>query len=514
MRKTILKISIVLLVIIFLPIGFFLVNELSTLSQDEQMVERVFNKQLESILFSVNQYSENVISYWASNLDLPIACNSDAMEGVANNILENNPSIEQIGFIQIAGNENLAIYGQSPGIPRDLITSDSVKLNRLIGFLENDYQKIEILSLDKKTVLYFVMKNQAANVLCFIIINSENFIQQSLGPEIQQVSQELFYISVSDSISGNIIIATEGTSLDPLEVRETPLWYFPGYIIGIRLLSGTLNELVSERGQKGRNILWGLVIVVLIGAVFVIWNIRKEIRLAELKSDFVSNVSHEIRTPLALIAMYAETLKLKRINKPEKQEEYLETIYSESVKLSNIVNRILNFSKIENRKKIFDLEPLLVNDLIHAVLNSYKPHFEANKVAVIYSPIENNIYIKANQEGVSEALINLFDNAVKYGKESGKKVNLRCRVQKKNVIIEVEDNGPGISAKDRNHIFDKFYRVTKGNLANNVKGSGLGLNIVKQIMKTHGGSVSVKSKIGEGSCFRLKFLTAKNKNNG
>ncbi len=500
--------------VISLPIGFFLVNELTKLSEDEQMVERVFTKQLESILFSVNQYSENVISYWVNNLDLPIECNSDAMQEVASNVLENNPSIRQIGFIETGKNESLAIYGQNPGTLYTRIIEDKEKVDALLEFLESDYQKIEILSLGKETGLYFIMKNQGSQVLCFIVVNTEDFIQQGLGAEIQQVSQELFQIVVFGPIDNSIVYNTGVDSPDISEVQHTPLWYFPGYELGIKLLSGTIDGLVSERSKKGRSMLWGLVAVVFIGAVFVIWNIRKEIRLAELKSDFVSNVSHEIRTPLALISMYAETLKLKRLSKPEKYERYIGTIHAESVKLSAIVNNILNFSKLEKGKKFFGLVPEPVNELIETILHSYKPHFEENQVEVSYTPLERNILIKADREGVSEAINNLLDNAIKYGKESGKKVSVKCITQKKNVFIEVEDNGIGISAKDKNHIFDKFYRVTKGDLANKVKGSGLGLNIVKQIMKSHGGAVSVKSKPGEGSCFRLKFVIAKNKGNG
>ena len=511
MRGTILKISIVLLVIIFLPIGFFLVNEFTKLSQDEQMVEDVFNEQLESILYSVNQNSENIISYWVSNLDLPIACGDDAMKSVANNILVNNPTIESIHFLEVNSKTNLATYGDFPANNYTKVLEDEKKLEALVDFLSKDYQKIETQSFGEITGIYFLMKNQAENVLCFINVRSEEFIQQALGPQIQQVSQDLFFISVRDTISGNIVFEAMGNSEDNLELLEVPMWYFPSYKIGIRLLSSTIEELVAKRGQKGRSILWFLVLTVIIGAAFVIWNIRKEIRLAELKSGFVSNVSHEIRTPLALISMYAESLKFKRV-KPEKEDKYMDTIYSESLKLSEIVNRVLNFSKIENNKKVYDIKPHLASRLIESTIESYMPHIEENKVKITYD-LPKDIYIDADKVAVSEALINLFDNAIKYGKPEGKKINVRCYAEKENVFIEVEDNGIGISGKDKKYIFDKFFRVSKGDRANKVKGSGLGLNIVKQIMKNHHGSVEVKSKLGEGSTFRLKFVRTKNNKN-
>lgn len=511
MRKTVVKISVVLVVIIFLPIGFFLVNELTKLSQNEQMVENVFNKQLESILFSINQYSENVISYWINNLDLPLDCESVTMEGVATNMLSNNPSIQQISFMDIETERNKVSFGRDSTLSFKTLNSEENIINRLVENLKKDYQKIETRSLNEETILFFVMKNQNANVLCVISVHTESFIQ-GLGSQIQQVSQELFYISVQDTVSGNIVFATEGSTDENLELQEVSMWYLPTYKIGIRLLSSTIKELVLERGQKGRYILWSLVIVVLIGAVFVLGTIRKEVRLAELKSGFVSNVSHEIRTPLALISIYAESLKLKRV-KPEKQDKYLDTIYSESVKLSEIVNRVLNFSKIENNKKVFDIKPYSVNELIVHTLDSYAPHFEENEVEIFYVPMEKEVHINADKVAVSEAITNLFDNAIKYGKPEDKRISIRSIIQNDSVIVEIEDNGIGISTKDKKHIFDKFYRVSKGDRANKVKGSGLGLNIVKQIMKNHGGNITVKSKLGEGSIFRLKFVSTKNKAN-
>ncbi|MBN1821784.1 MAG: HAMP domain-containing histidine kinase [Prolixibacteraceae bacterium] len=505
MRKTILKITVVLLVIIFLPIGFFLVNDLTKLNQDEQMVEQVYNKQLASILTAVNQHSENIISYWASSLDLPVDCNSEAMKGIAGNLLINNPSIRQIGFTLINSEKPLAVYSRNNEKGSTVQVPKGEDINQLIEFIRDDYQKIEVLKHDDLTVLYFVMKNQQQATLCFINVVTEQFILQSLGPEIQQVSQDMFYIAVSDSVSKQVIFATENSATDTNDLQQTSLWYFPGYQIGIRLLSRTIDELVKERSKKGRYILWGLVIVVVFGAVFVIWNIRKEIILAELKSGFVSNVSHEIRTPLALIAMYAETLRLKRLKKLEKQDEYLEVIHSESEKLANMVNRILNFSKIEKGKRIFNTQNIPLLEFIPNVMDSYKPYFEENKVDVTCNMPEEEIFINADREAISEVFFNLFDNAVKYGKETGKRVEVRCLKHKKNIVIEVEDNGIGISGKDRKYIFDKFYRARKGDLANRVKGSGLGLNIVRQVMKGHGGDVSVKSKLNEGSCFRLKF---------
>jgi len=244
---------------------------------------------------------------------------------------------------------------------------------------------------------------------------------------------------------------------------------------------------------------------VILGLLFLIISIRKEIILAEMKSEFVSNVSHEIRTPLALISMYAETLLLKRFKTPEKEKEYLNVIHNESNRLSEMVNRILTFSKMEKMKRLYHFSEVDINELVDEVIYTFGPHLKTMNVECVKN-IECDIpSMQADREAITECLVNLIDNAIKYGRASEKKIWIKTRRHENSIIIDVEDNGIGIAKKYLPFIFDKFYRVTKGNLAHQAKGTGIGLNIVKQIMDTHNGKVIVKSKPGEGSCFSLKF---------
>jgi two-component system phosphate regulon sensor histidine kinase PhoR len=253
----------------------------------------------------------------------------------------------------------------------------------------------------------------------------------------------------------------------------------------------------------------GLTLVVLLGFYFVIWNIRKEMKLAELKSEFVSNVSHEIRTPLALISMYAETLLLKRVKTEEKRDEYLHTIHQESARLTDIVNRILNFSRLEKNRLKYQFSVIDLVELVPEILASLRSHLLAAQVDCRFSSEVDEARVYADSDVVKTMLVNLVDNAIKYSAQEDRKIEIRLVKKSKSVWVEVEDNGIGIAAKDQKHVFDQFFRVTEGDLAHKAKGSGLGLNLVKRMMKAHGGRVSLHSKPGEGSTFILKFPVKK-----
>jgi two-component system phosphate regulon sensor histidine kinase PhoR len=319
------------------------------------------------------------------------------------------------------------------------------------------------------------------------------------------VAHEIFYISIADSLSGQVLFTTDDDSGLAQTMEHADMWYLPGHQLGIRLKSKTLVELATERTQRDNYMLMGVGLLVVLGFIFVVINIRKEMKLAEIKSEFVANVSHEIRTPLALISMYSETLLLKRVKTEEKQTEYLSTIHEESARLTGIVNRILNFSRIERNRIKYHLDRIDLKQALPEIVADFNAHLSAAKVACCFDSDVEDAWIQADWESLKTMVGNLLDNAIKYSDKQEKQIKVRILKKPDTVWIEVEDNGIGISAKNQKYIFDQFYRVTEGDLAHRAKGSGLGLNLVKRIMKAHGGTVSVQSKLGEGSTFSLKF---------
>jgi two-component system phosphate regulon sensor histidine kinase PhoR len=225
--------------------------------------------------------------------------------------------------------------------------------------------------------------------------------------------------------------------------------------------------------------------------------------LAQTKSDFVSNVSHEIRTPLALISMFAETLMLDRVPNAEKRKEYEKIIFKETHRLTNIVNKILNFSQIEAGNRRYSFSKFDLNDLVYEITHDYEFHLERNGFTHEIKYIESTLPILADKEAIYEALVNLLDNAMKYSDDT-RHISINTGMNESGVFVEISDQGIGISPNEVKQIFDKFYRVTDGDVHTR-KGAGLGLSLVHHIMDAHKGDIEVESTKDYGSTFRLVF---------
>jgi signal transduction histidine kinase len=237
------------------------------------------------------------------------------------------------------------------------------------------------------------------------------------------------------------------------------------------------------------------------GMVLTYRNVARELALAKLKSDFVSNVSHELRTPLSLIRLYAETLEMGRISTSGKQQEYYEIIRKESERLTSLINNILDFSRIESGKKEYSFRETDMAELVRSTLDSYRFEIEQNGFQ-FEQKIESNVPpLQVDREAIARSLVNLVTNAVKYS-AAEKYLGVRLYRDQSNVNLEVVDHGIGIPAKEQLKIFEKFYRVGDP-LVHNTKGSGLGLSLVRHIVQAHGGEVAVESSPGQGSKFTI-----------
>jgi signal transduction histidine kinase len=236
------------------------------------------------------------------------------------------------------------------------------------------------------------------------------------------------------------------------------------------------------------------------GGMFIAYrNVTRELALAKLKSDFVSNVSHELRTPLALIRLYAETLELGRISNPVKQHEYHEIIRKESERLSALINNILDFSRIEAGRKEYNFRETDVADLVRSTLESYRYEIEQNGFQFEQKIDDNLPPLRVDREAIARSLLNLVNNAVKYS-STEKYLGVHLYRNNGSLNLEVVDHGIGIPASEQPKIFEKFYRVGDP-LVHNTKGSGLGLSLVRHIVQAHGGEVAVESAPGKGSKF-------------
>jgi signal transduction histidine kinase len=253
-------------------------------------------------------------------------------------------------------------------------------------------------------------------------------------------------------------------------------------------------------------------ILLLGGTLLALRTAAREMRLSEMKGDFVSNVSHELRTPLASIRVFAELMRLGRVERPEKVRQYGEYIETESRRLSQLINNILDFSKIESGGKVYQLEPTDLEEVVADAIRTFKVRLEHSGFTVtLERPPLPLPPMEVDRSAVVQAVCNLVDNAVKYSGDSRRvEVGLRHTpaspsgedTRPRGVVIWVRDQGIGISREEQKKIFDRFHRVGTS-LVHDVKGSGLGLAIVQHIAHAHGGRVTVESAPGEGSTFEL-----------
>ena len=263
---------------------------------------------------------------------------------------------------------------------------------------------------------------------------------------------------------------------------------------------GTTVADISGRFLRYNYMVLGALSLFMVAGIWLTYrNVSREMTLARLKSDFVANVSHELRTPLALIRLYAETLELGRISVKEKYQEYYRIIREESERLTALINNILDFSRIDAGRKEYEFQQTDLAELVHSTLESYRFQIQQNGFGFEENISKDIPPVNVDREAIARSLLNLVNNALKYSKDR-KYIGVSLYRANGSVKLEVRDRGIGIAPHEQDKIFEKFYRCGDP-LVHNVKGSGLGLSLVRHIARAHGGDVLVESVPEQGSKF-------------
>ena len=301
----------------------------------------------------------------------------------------------------------------------------------------------------------------------------------------------------------NPLAASAGWGSGKPEVSRKFDDVFRGLALGVKY-QGTSVEALGQTWVHRSFLILGFLSVMIIGGLVLTKHIvSKEMALARLKSDFVSNVSHELRTPLALIRLYAETLELGRITTQEKKQQYYRIIRKESERLTALINNILDFSRIEAGRKEYEFRNTDIAELVRNTLESYRYQIEQQGFAFEESIDSNLPAVPVDREAIARALVNLVNNALKYSTDE-KFLGVKLYREDGVVKLEVADHGIGIARRDQSKIFEKFYRAGDPQV-HNTKGSGLGLSLVRHITQAHGGEIAVESTPGKGSKFILSL---------
>ncbi len=235
------------------------------------------------------------------------------------------------------------------------------------------------------------------------------------------------------------------------------------------------------------------------GVVVLLRDITERKRLDEMRSEFVANVSHELRTPLTSLRGYLETLLDGAVEDPAATRHFLEIMNKETERLTRLVDELLDLSKIEERRVVHRWQPVQLADHINRVVTMFMPQAQEKNLELAVDVLPGLPAVHGDPDMLTQVLINLVDNAIKYTPAGGR-VTIRAGVADGEVRVSVEDTGIGIPPESLPRIFERFYRVDKAR-SRELGGIGVGLAIVKHIIRAHGGKTAVESAVGKGSTF-------------
>ncbi len=259
-------------------------------------------------------------------------------------------------------------------------------------------------------------------------------------------------------------------------------------------------SLVNEERQRRRSdvLLTTLMLLMLLsGMGFMVYASWKESRANQLKSDFISNVSHELKTPLSVIRMFSELLATERVHKPDKVKEYGGTITREAERLSRLIENVLDFSRMERGGTAYEFQKGHLDAVVERAIDVYRHRIEREGLQLVTKIDADLPALSIDENAMTLLLLNLLENAVKYGR--GEITVYLTRVGN-NVRLVVGDQGPGIPREEQRRIFERFYRAQAARRTH-VRGSGIGLSLVKHVAEAHGGVITIDSEEGKGAAF-------------
>lgn len=342
------------------------------------------------------------------------------------------------------------------------------------------------------------------------------YLEQLLKREFdrQSINQDFvygIYDCYSDSIVfSNLIKYTKDSvfstfSQDSILDRQDLKWKNDGHYFTVLFPNVKTKSIhVAETNVIPWLSMIGILLFLLVFFFFTLNVILRQKRLSEVKTDFINNMTHELKTPISTIGLSSELLLRSDLKEdPERLKRYAEIIYKENKRLENQVERVLNVAKLDKEKLTLKKETCSIHDLIQDAKESFDINQTEKGGEIILHLDAQKDCISIDEVHITNVIYNLLDNAVKYCQEVPR-IEIRTWNDSNFFYCAFTDNGIGMKKEDIKMIFDKFYRVPTGNL-HDVKGFGLGLYYVKLIVEEHQGSIQVKSNLGKGTTFQLKF---------
>jgi len=406
-------------------------------------------------------------------------------------------------------------FNAATGVLSNTVPEES-DFRRLIG---NDTSGAIARFLDNKLQLLIWFRPSLSGDLVFGAQLDQARLREKLraalqAPEFRERAADLlsrnstpgYCLALLDDTGHPVAVSVEGFKADwkhpfvATEIGETlPHWEAALYLTDPQQLSKSAQTL---------RLTIGLIVLLLVAAIaaggsLIAADIRRQVRIAQQKTDFVSNVSHELKTPLTSIRMFADLLAEGRVTEPERQLTYLKIISAESARLTRLINNVLDFARQERGVTKSERRPCDLVETTRDVVETCQPHLEASGQNLTCEIEAESLPIIGDRDALAQIVLNLVSNAEKYG---GGEILVRIRRQETPGralgCVDVLDHGPGIPPKDVESIFLPFHRL-HDSLANGTPGSGLGLTLARRMARVHGGDITYTPRAGGGSCFTL-----------
>lgn len=338
------------------------------------------------------------------------------------------------------------------------------------------------------------------------LVGGPGYLREMLDRNVGQIlKQQRLELAFSDT-DGRLVLSQFG---DPPTLRAVRTSGSTGLPWNLEVAVADMEQDLTQLAERRRLLMAGLFMVVVLsafGTYAVARAVNREAEVARLQSDFVAAVSHEFRTPLTTMRQLIELLASGRVD-DQRRQEYYAVVGRETNRLQRLVEGLLDFARFEAGAHEFSMQSLSPDELAQDVVDQFRRELAGNDHAVSLETGAEAAVVAGDREALGRALWNLLDNAVKYSPEGGD-VSVATILVDGKVAFRVSDTGIGIPAVEREKIFQKFVRGPEGS-RHNVKGTGLGLAMVQEIARAHGGAIEVSSEEGRGSTFTLSLPVEK-----
>lgn len=374
--------------------------------------------------------------------------------------------------------------------------------------LTNVVRQIQSISKDSSD-LYEPIKQVTSNY--FLVSTNDTLhpylLESLLTTEFKERNLEydfeyVIYDCFNDSIVfGNYVDLESEEKSYVYRTSQNDRWNEQSHYFGV-YFPNKKSYLINEMEIWVYSSIFLLVVIAFFG--YTIWMILKQRRLSEVKTDFINNMTHELKTPISTILLSTEVLCEPNISKdPVRLANYAKIIREENERLKTQVEKVLEIASLDTKNPNIYKQNINLHELIHETVSRFDTILQSRKGSILLKLDAENSTLQADKSHLTNVLFNLIDNAVKYSPNQPE-IIISTENGKNGIYLRISDKGIGMDKESQKRIFEKFYRVSTGNL-HNVKGFGIGLNYVKKMVKLHHGFIRLKSELGVGSTFKIYF---------